>query len=240
MCPIFPPEGAGLEESNHNEMTARRLAPAGKRIVDVGCGEGALSRFLAGEGAQVVGLDPAADKIEAAARAATAEGSAADFRVGGGESLPFEDGSLDVVLYSNSLHHVSLDAMRPALQEAARVLKPGGLLYVMEPLARGPFFEIQRLWNDETEVRARAYDQVAAAADLGFEPVDEAFYGAARRYAGYDDFAAKVGSQNPTNAAAFREMGEALQASFDAHARRDGGEYVLDMSFRVNILKRLG
>ena len=238
MCPVFPAsDAASLEESTHNAMTERLLAPAGKRIVDVGCGEGALTLFLAGVGAQIVGIDPAGDKIESAAAAA---GSAAEFRVGVGEALPFDDRSLDVVLYSNSLHHVPPEAMRAALAEAARVLEPGGVLYAMEPLAVGAFHDVMSLWNDETEVRARAYEALEKAGDLGFEAEREVFYAAPRSYSDYADYAKILRRQNAKNAKAFAEIDGAIRERFERHARREDGLRVLDMSYRVNVLKRTG
>jgi len=56
-----------------------------------------------------------------------------------------------------SFHHLPVAAMRPALTEAARVLAPGGRLVAVEPLPEGTFFELTRLADDETEVRAAAY-----------------------------------------------------------------------------------
>lgn len=241
MCPVFPaPGSASLEESTHNEMIERLLAPAGKRILDVGCGEGALTRFLAGAGAEIVGIDPAGDKIESASAAAAAEGSTAAFREGVGEALPFEDRSLDVVLYSNSLHHVPLEAMRPALAEAARALVPGGVLYAMEPLAVGTFHNVLSLWNDETEVRARAYEALEKAGEHGFEAEREVFYAAPGSYADYAEFAAVMRRQNAKNARAFDAMDGAIRARFERHARREDGAFVLDMSYRVNLLRRPG
>ncbi len=241
MCPVFPAPGAApLEAISHNEMAERLLAPAGKRVVDVGCGEGALTRFLAGVGAEIVGIDPAGDKIESAAAAAAAEGSAAEFRVGVGEALPFEDRSLDVVLYSNSLHHLPLGAMRPALAEAARALRRGGVLYAMEPLAVGAFHDVTSLWNDETEVRARAYEALEKAGDLGFVAEREVFLAAPRSYADYADFADLLRRQNAKHAKAFAEMDGAIRERFERHARREDGLRVLDMSYRVNVLRQPG
>ena len=239
MCPVFPaPGSAPLEECTHNEMAESLLAPAGKRIVDVGCGEGALTRFLAGVGAEIVGIDPAGDKIESAASAAVAEGSAAEFRVGVGEALPFDDRSLDVVLYANSLHHVPIGAMRPALAEAARALRRGGVLYAMEPLAVGAFHDVISLWNDETEVRARAYEALEKAGEHGFEAEREVFHAAPRSYADYADFANLLRRQNAKHAKAFAEMDGAIRARFERHARADDGAFILDTSYRVNVLKR--
>lgn len=239
MCPLWPAEdGAPLRETTHNEMTVEMLAPAGKRIVDVGCGEGALARHLAGEGADVVAIDPAESKIEKASAAAAAAGSSAAFRVGVGEALPFEDASLDVVIYSNSLHHVAIENIRTGLAEAARVLKPGGLLYVMEPVAKGGFFDVQSMWNDETEVRSRAYEEVEGSGDLGLEAAGEFFYGYARRARDFDHFVEIMSQCNPKNRDVIAELGDAVRRRFEEVAARDGDEFALDMTFRINMRRK--
>ena len=82
-------------------------------LCDVGCGAGALVAHAQSLGAFAAGIDPDAAKV--------AEGSKAglDLRQGKAESLPFPDGSFDLVTFENSLHHVT--DIAAALREAARV-----------------------------------------------------------------------------------------------------------------------
>jgi SAM-dependent methyltransferase len=61
--------------------------------------------------------------------------------------------------------------MAAALREAARVLRPGGTVYVQEPLAHGPMFELLRLVDDETAVRALAQRALATVAPHTLELV---------------------------------------------------------------------
>ena len=94
------------------------LAPrVGERILDLGCGDGALTRRLAEVGAAVVGVD-ASPEMVAAARAA-----GLDARVMSGEALAF-DGEFDAVFSNAALHWM----LRPAAVIAGvwRALKPGG------------------------------------------------------------------------------------------------------------------
>src|SRR3954447_23970558 len=86
---------------------------------------------------------------------------------GGAQALPLEDASADVVVFANSLHHVPGDLLDAALGEAARVLRPGGLLYLPEPVAEGPYFELVRAVDDETAVRAAAHAAIGRAAEHG-------------------------------------------------------------------------
>ncbi len=69
--------------------------------------------------------------------------------------LPIADCSFDLAMLK-SLHHVPVHSMPQARSEAARVLRPGGHLYVSEPVFAGPFNEVVLLCSDEGVVRAAA------------------------------------------------------------------------------------
>ena len=136
-------------------LITRHVPVQGGHLLDLGCGSGDMTRRLVKEGgaASALGLD-----IEAAVpgQATPVEGVA--FRAGQAEALDLADASCDGVLMLKSLHHVPVGHMDEALAEVARVLRPGGVLYVSEPMARGPFDEIMRNFHDEAEVRAAAQE----------------------------------------------------------------------------------
>ena len=110
-------------KSRHMERLARYFPFEGQHLVDAGCGEGALVRALAKKGARVVGLDPNAAQLEKAEAEPRVAGER--YLKAGAEQLAFENASQDGVIFFNSLHHLPLDLMDRALQEAARVLRPG-------------------------------------------------------------------------------------------------------------------
>lgn len=103
----------------------------GKIVLDAGCGSGKFSAALARLGAaKVIGLD-LGEKGLAFARAQAAKvpyGDRMDFRHGSLLDIPLPDASLDVV-WSNGVIHHTLDYER-CLAEFARVIKPGGMLYL--------------------------------------------------------------------------------------------------------------
>jgi 2-polyprenyl-6-hydroxyphenyl methylase/3-demethylubiquinone-9 3-methyltransferase len=114
-------------------FAARGLDPAGKVVIDVGCGGGLMAEEIARLGAVVIGVDPAAPAIAVARAHAGRSGLAIDYRVGPGERLPAGDGCADVVYCLDVLEHVAdVDAV---IRETARVLKPGGL-YLFDTINR--------------------------------------------------------------------------------------------------------
>jgi ubiquinone biosynthesis O-methyltransferase len=107
----------------------------GARVLDVGCGGGFMAEAMAGRGAQVTGIDPAARAIAAAMAHAQAQGLAIHYAEGGGEALHFPDQSMDVVVCVDVLEHVTdLDRV---LHEIGRVLKPGGV-FCFDTINRNP------------------------------------------------------------------------------------------------------
>lgn len=114
---------------------------AGKMMLDVGCGDGALAAVLARRGARVMGLD--ADPIMVAAARQRAEREAVPLTIveGKGEALPFDGDTFDVTLAVTSLCFTQ-DATQ-AIVEMARVLKPGGRL-VIGDLGRWSLWAMQR------------------------------------------------------------------------------------------------
>jgi 2-polyprenyl-6-hydroxyphenyl methylase/3-demethylubiquinone-9 3-methyltransferase len=112
-----------------------RLAPAGRRVLDVGCGGGFLAEEFARLGFRVTGVDPSRESLAAARRHATAAGLQIDYQSGIGEALPFPDASFDVVYCCDVLEHVA-DLAR-VVAEASRVLQPGGV-YLYDTINRTP------------------------------------------------------------------------------------------------------
>jgi len=121
----------------HRDQFLPLLPPPGRRTLDVGCGEGRLTRHLASLGHQVVGIDASPTLIEAA-RELTPD---LELHVANAAALPFEDASFDQVVSFMCLHDV--DDLGAAVGEFARVLSPDGVacLAVVHPLNSAGRFE---------------------------------------------------------------------------------------------------
>ncbi len=227
-----------LPRRTHREVIEETLELDGLRLADIGCGDGALVRLTTRLGARVTGIDPSESQL-GRARAADPVGEE-DYLQGVGEDLPLPDASLDVAVFFNSLHHVPVEHQGAALAEAARALKPGGLLYVVEPIAAGPHFSVTRLIDDETLVRNKAYLALQAAFEgPDFEASQEFSYLIEIRY---DDFEAcrehliaVDENRRPTVEAQEAE----LRAAFEANAEpRDDG-FTFAQPARLNLLVRV-
>ena len=236
MYPTQPIET--LRRSSDIEIARELIVPAGKRILDIGCGEGDLTRALAGAGAEVTGIDPHEGRIERARAKAADEGVTVAFETGIGESLPYPDAGFDVAVLSNSLHHVPADRMGATVAEAARVVVPGGLLYAMEPVPRGPYFEVQSVWNDETASRVKALEAVAAAETIGFARIAEVFYRSVRRFDDCDDYINRAVSRHEGRREEIARKTPLIAQRFDANATPVDGGFALDMVYRVNLFRK--
>lgn len=139
---------------------------AGRTILDVGCGDGALATELARRGAIVTGLDANAGTIAAARRRAEIEVVRLRLCEGRAEKLPFDDVVFDRVVAVTVLCFVR-DAER-AFAEMARVLKPGGRLVVGD-LARWSWWAAHRRirgWSGDPTWRAATFRTIAELSGL--------------------------------------------------------------------------
>ncbi len=109
---------------------AAGIVPANGTTLDVGCGTGTEAVFLARCGFRSIGVDVSSAALAMAARRAAGEGATVDWREGDALALPVADAAIDFINDRGCFHHIR-DADRPTyVAEVARVLKPGGVLFV--------------------------------------------------------------------------------------------------------------
>jgi 2-polyprenyl-3-methyl-5-hydroxy-6-metoxy-1,4-benzoquinol methylase len=185
-------------EALEQALVLRLAGPlVGKRVLDVGCGDGAYALAAARQGAQVVGVDGSRTMLTAARARANEAGLNVEFEQADVMALPFEDGRFDLVLTVTVLCFLPDPAA--ALREIARVLAPGGRL-VLSELGRWNAWAAWRrlrawagspLWRAATFHSAADLRALVSEAGLGIERVNGAvFYpplaGAARLLARID------------------------------------------------------
>ena len=120
---------------SQQEMIASYLGdvefPGNAKVLEVGCGTGAICRVLAGwpNVSEVTGVDPS-DLLIARARELARDAGGVNYQVGDGKALEFGDGTFDVVVLHTLLTHVP--GPEQFLAEAHRVLKPDGRIAVCD------------------------------------------------------------------------------------------------------------
>jgi SAM-dependent methyltransferase len=160
--------GGGTDRENRarwrfqEELVGRaleRLAAApGGTVVEIGPGPGRETVRLAARGARVVAVDLS---LAALGRVRAATGGAARPVLARAEALPLAAGSVDAVFAQTVLMHLDLGA---AAREWARVLRPGGRVVVLEPLAGHPLLRLYRRFLSPYRATAPRYLTVAALA----------------------------------------------------------------------------
>jgi len=228
-----------IPRRKHSHVLREHLPLKGARLVDIGCGDGALVRLMTREGARVTGIECSESQL-ARARAAEPAGEE-DYLPGRAEDLPFEADSLDAAVFFNSLHHVPVESQAKALEEAARVVKPGGVVYVQEPIAAGAHFELMRPIEDETFVRAKAQEAIAAAAQgPALRAELEAVYDAPIRRGNFEEFKAELIAVDAGRRAGIEAAETTLKAAFEAAGEvRDGATW-FDQPSRLSLLRKVG
>ncbi|WP_295399963.1 class I SAM-dependent methyltransferase [uncultured Thiocystis sp.] len=241
MASISPPmqinDPAAYRRCSELEVIEDLLSVHGSRVLELGCGAAWTTRELVTRlGAyQVTATE--VDAIQHAKNLALADLPAVDFRAGGAESIADPDGSYDRVFMFKSLHHVPIELMDQALGEIHRVLTPGGLLYVSEPVYWGDFNEIMRLIHDEREVRTAAFAALGRAIDAGlFRLEREVFYESEGVYPDWDSFAARFIQITHRERDLEATRLAAIRVAFERHLTPDGARFF--KPHRVDLLRR--
>ena len=226
--------------------------PPGQRLLDIGCGAGQSAIPAARRGHRVTGIDIAENLVDHARARAGSEGLDAEFHVGDAEALPYEDRSFDAVITMIG----AMFAPRPdkVVEEIARVLRPGGRLYMVNWTPRSmpaqmfkcvasitppaPGLAPPVLWGDEAVVterlsgffgelrlRRNTYPQWHYPFDTrGILELFRNYFGPVKR--AFD----KLASDADAEALLREQLHEIFQRNSDLHpdgsARITGGEYL--------------
>jgi hypothetical protein len=169
-------------------------------------------------------------------------GSAARYLIGRAQQLPIEEGSVDATVFMRTLHHVPPDDLLDALCEARRVLRPGGVAYVAEPLALGDFFELTRVVEDETVVRAAAQDALARASEAGLVREITLDYDVRMCLADLGALRDRLVSVDPARAEVFDARRDELADEFErlGEAGERPGERCFRQPMRADLLRVFG
>jgi ubiquinone/menaquinone biosynthesis C-methylase UbiE len=213
------------------------LSLSGAHVLELGCGKAEKTRAIAqgGQVASITALE--VDEIQQGKNLQIGDRLDVVFRLGAAEAIPAVDASFDIVLMFKSLHHVPIDKMDQALSEIRRVLKPGGLAYLSEPVYSGEFNDILRLFHDEKTVREAAFAAIQRAVHGGtLELVGQTFFNTPGHFDDFEQFEEQVLKVTHTHHQLSLETYEAVRVAFMRHMTPQGVDFRNPM--RVDLLSR--
>lgn len=222
---------------NEGEVIDRLLPLKGATVLELGCGKAEKTRFIAHQAASILALE--VDAIQLARNKAITDLSNVRFEHGGAENIPAADATFDLVLMFKSLHHVPEELMDNAFAEIRRVLKPGGMAYISEPVYAGDFNEILRLFHDERSVRESAFAAEKRAVSSGqLALVKQAFFLQAMHFESFDQFEKQVIQVTHTDHRLSSELLKTVRLSFNLHMTPGGADF--KMPIRVDLFRKDG
>jgi ubiquinone/menaquinone biosynthesis C-methylase UbiE len=120
--------------SVHRQLANQARIQREQRVLEIGCGTGNLAILIKRlhPGAEVVGIDPDPRPLARAQLKAGREALSVQLDRGFAEELPYPDASFDRVLSALMFHHLGPEEKQKTLDEARRVLKPGGSLHLLD------------------------------------------------------------------------------------------------------------
>lgn len=204
-----------------------------QRVIELGCGNARLARTLLDQftDSEWVGLE--VDERQHAKNLA-APRDRLQFVAAGAQEIPFGDASFDLAVMLKSLHHVPIALLAQALEEIARVVRPGGHLYVSEPVYAGDLNALIRHFNDEGIVRAaaqKALDQALLGND--WKQVAQRRFDVPVHFRDFADFEQRM--MRPTYAD--HQLDErkiaAVRDAFEPHCSAAGARFTRPMHVRL-------
>jgi len=219
------------------EIIQQQLPVRDRLVLELGCGRAWMTRQLAEKfhPRQIIATE--VDRIQHAKNLLIDDLPNVEFRTGGAEAIDLEDNSVDVVIMLKSLHHVPVHLMSQALSEVARVLKPGGLAYLSEPVYAGDFNEILRLFNDEKTVREAAFGAIRNSVEKGeLELVRQIFFNAPGSYQDFAEFDQRMLQVTHTEHRIDDALYQQIREAFEQHMGEDGAHFLKPS--RVDLLRK--
>jgi len=222
--------------ANESEILEELLHLQGAVVLELGCGKAEKTRFIAKQAASILALE--VDEQQLAKNLAITDLPNVRFAHGGAEKTSEADVSFDIVLMFKSLHHVPIDLMDSAFAEIKRVLKPGGVAYISEPVYAGDFNDILKLFHDENVVRTAAFAAVQRAVAAGQLTLEsQTFFLQPMPFTDFAHYEEQVLKVTHTDHKLADDIYEKVRTKFNAHMRSEGT--IFHMPIRVDLLRKV-
>lgn len=216
------------------DVLAETVTVAGRDVLDVGCGNGAVVRWLGERGAQALGAECGALMRRQALEADP--DNPHRYVDAPGENLPFDDASFDLLIYANSLHHVPIALIPQALREACRVLRTGGLLCVIEPDVMDRDYAVGFPVTDERAPLSLVQGLLADPGRFGFGNPQHSRYDREDVYTDFQHWERAAVTVDPERATLMDQHREQIRERFIRLAEHRDGTYVLAGVSKLTVL----
>ena len=215
---------------NEMKLLLEELPLDGACILEFGCGKAEKTRILAESGRprEIIALE--VDTIQHARNLEITDLPTVRFSHGGAEAIPVDDASVDIVLMFKSLHHVPVADMD-------RVLKPGGVAWISEPVFAGDLNEVFRLFHNEQLVREAAFAAICKAVESGSLQLDKQMFFNTRSYfESFAQFDTRMIKVTHTDHRLAPELYRQVQEKFESFMGPDGATFLNPQ--RVDLLRK--
>lgn len=228
-----PTASAVCDES---EIYQSLLPLEGAHILELGCGKAEKTRAIA-QNYRIASLTALeVDQVQHAKNLELVLPNVS-FHLGGAEAIPSPDNQFDIVLMFKSLHHVPLDLMDQALSQIRRVLKPGGLAYLCEPVYAGDFNDILRMFHDEKAMREAAFAAIERAVQSSmFELIEQKFFSTPGHFDNFEQFEERILQVTHTQHRLAPDLYQAVKDKFMRYMTANGVDFLNPL--RVDLLRR--
>lgn len=222
---------------NEVKLMLEQLPFDGAQVLELGCGKAEKTRLLAETGRVGGILALEVDTIQHERNLQIADLPNVQFRHAGAEAIPADGNSIDIVLMFKSLHHVPMELMDQALSEIARVLKPGGLAWISEPVYAGELNEVFKLFHDEKLVREAAFAAVCKAVNDGRLLLEkELFFNTRSFFENFEQFDQRMIRVTHSNHQLSPELFQQVREKFNSFLTPEGATFLNPQ--RVDLLRK--
>ena len=223
--------------ADEGEILDELLPLPDAKVLELGCGKADKTRLVACTAASVLALE--VDAIQLAENRIAEKPDNVRFEFGGAENIPAADASFDIVLMFKSLHHVPTERMDDAFSEIRRVLKPGGVAYISEPVYAGDFNEILRMFHDEKVVREAAFAaEVKAVSTNRLSLSSQTFFLQPVHFEDFSQFENRILKVTHTDHALSPALYDTVRAKFNQRLSPSGANF--HMPIRVDLFRKDG
>jgi SAM-dependent methyltransferase len=229
-----------LPLSSDFEQIGELLPLEDARLLELGCGAAFTTRRLAETFPvrEIVAME--VDQIQHEKNLLIPDLPNVTFQFGGAQDIALPDDSIDAVIMLKSLHHVPVSDMDAAFSEITRVLSPGGLAYISEPVYAGEFNEILRLFNDEKVVREAAFEAIRRVVDSAqLRLQKEVHFHSTARFEGFEEFEHRILGATHSSFDVDEALHAQVREKFMPHVRDNGVAEFLS-PLRVDLLRKPG